>query len=336
MKSSHAGIGGPNIPPPDDGEVAECVANAPGGPIHVLLSDEIAEHIPGCNMAFWKSSLLAIGGFDPQYCVAGDDVDICWRLQQQGWTVGFSPGAVVWHHRRDSMSGYLKQQYEYGKAEALLERKWPERYNRAGHLAWAGRVYGAPPSKLLSGRWKIYYGTWGTGLFQSVYQAAPGILGSLPLMPEWYLVIAGLAGLSALGVLWSPFLFALAAPARRGLRARLQGGGGRHARERLRRPVATRPLPHARAHRAALPAPARRSPRRAIAITASRPGAGDRRRTWGCRCLAHTASGASSGARPTSVCGASRRRCAVSAAWSSPAATTSAGTSTCAAACSAR
>ena len=87
------------------------------------------------------------------------------------------------------MRGYLKQQYEYGKAEALLERKWPERYNRMGHLAWAGRVYGAPLAKVLGGRWKIYYGTWGTGLFQSVYQRAPGILGSLPLMPEWYLVI---------------------------------------------------------------------------------------------------------------------------------------------------
>ena len=88
------------------------------------------------------------------------------------------------------MRGYLKQQFEYGKAEALLERKWPERYNRVGHLAWAGRVYGAPLAKVLGGRWKIYYGTWGTGLFQSVYQRAPGILGSLPLMPEWYLVIA--------------------------------------------------------------------------------------------------------------------------------------------------
>jgi O-antigen biosynthesis protein len=209
LKSSHAGIGGPNIPPPGDGEIAECVANAPGGPIHVLLSDEIAEHIPGCNMAFWKSSLLAIGGFDSQFCIAGDDVDICWRLQQQGWTVGFSPGAVVWHNRRDKLRGYFKQQYQYGKAEALLERKWPERYNRAGHLAWAGRVYGAAPAKVLSGRWKIYYGTWGTGLFQSVYQRAPGILGSLPLMPEWYLVMGLLAGLSALGLLWAPLLLAL-------------------------------------------------------------------------------------------------------------------------------
>ena len=170
QKGSHVGIGGPNIPPPGCTEVADCVASAPGGPIHVLLSDDIAEHIPGCNMAFRKWSLEAIGGFDPQFRIAGDDVDICWRLQEQGWTVGFSPGAVVWHHRRDRVRGYFKQQYEYGKAEALLERKWPERYNRAGHLAWAGRVYGNGSSKARGlRRWKIYYGTWGQGLFQSVY-----------------------------------------------------------------------------------------------------------------------------------------------------------------------
>jgi len=24
---------------------------------------------------------------------------ICWRLQQEGWTIGFSPAAMVWHHR---------------------------------------------------------------------------------------------------------------------------------------------------------------------------------------------------------------------------------------------
>jgi GT2 family glycosyltransferase len=209
LKSSHVGIGGPNIPPLGDGETSECVANAPGGPIHVLLSDEIAEHIPGCNMAFWRTSLEAIGGFDSQFRIAGDDVDICWRLQDQGWTVGFSPGAVVWHHRRGCVKSYLKQQFEYGKAEALLERKWPERYNRMGHLAWAGRVYGAPLSKVLGGRWKIYYGTWGTGLFQSVYQRAPGILGSLPLMPEWYLALGLLAGLSLLGILWAPLLLAV-------------------------------------------------------------------------------------------------------------------------------
>ena len=51
-RSDHAGIGGPNIAPPGDGLIADSVAHAPGGPVHVLLSDEVAEHIPGCNMAY--------------------------------------------------------------------------------------------------------------------------------------------------------------------------------------------------------------------------------------------------------------------------------------------
>ncbi|MBA3600183.1 MAG: glycosyltransferase, partial [Acidobacteria bacterium] len=106
LKTEHAGIGGPNIAPLDDGEIAECVANAPGGPIHVLTSDTEAEHIPGCNMAFRREALLAIGGFDTQYCAAGDDVDLCWRIQEKGWTLGFSPAAMVWHHRRNSFRDY--------------------------------------------------------------------------------------------------------------------------------------------------------------------------------------------------------------------------------------
>ena len=100
--------------------------------------------MPGCNMAFRKAALEAIGGFDERFRVAGDDVDVCWRLQEAGWTLGFSAGAVVMHRRRDSVRRYLKQQYGYGKAEALLERKWPSRYNRAGSSRWSGRIYDSP------------------------------------------------------------------------------------------------------------------------------------------------------------------------------------------------
>jgi len=147
MSTAHAGVGGPNIAPAGDGLIADCVANTPGSPVHVLLSDREAEHIPGCNMAFRKACLEAIGGFDPQFRVAGDDVDVCWQLRQRGWTLGFSPAAMVWHHHRGSIHAYWKQQYGYGKAEALLERKWPEKYNAAGQITWAGRVYGKGSSK---------------------------------------------------------------------------------------------------------------------------------------------------------------------------------------------
>jgi glycosyltransferase involved in cell wall biosynthesis len=206
--TSHASIGGPNLSPFEDGPVARCVAHAPGGPMQVLLSDEIAEHIPGCNMSFRKKALKEIGGFDPVYRTAGDDVDVCWRLQAAGKTIGFHPSAVVWHHRRNSIKAYWKQQKGYGKAEALLENKWPQKYNGWGHLAWAGRIYGngcTVPIKLKRNR--IFHGTWGTALFQSVYQPADGLLNAIPLMPEWYLLCIALALIASLGFLWMPLHF---------------------------------------------------------------------------------------------------------------------------------
>lgn len=210
LRTSHVGVGGPNIPPPDDGPIAHCVANAPGGPIHVLLTDQEAEHIPGCNMAFRKDALEAVGGFDHTFRIAGDDVDLCWRLQQRGWTLGFSSAAMVWHRRRNSVKTYLKQQKNYGKAEAFLEKKWPEKYNAAGHIPWAGRLYFKGFEQLLGSlRGRVYQGTWGSALFQSIYQPAPNLLSSLPMMPEWYVVVAALTGVSLLGIEWRPLLLAV-------------------------------------------------------------------------------------------------------------------------------
>jgi GT2 family glycosyltransferase len=210
LATSHAGIGGPNLPPPEDGWIAECVANAPGGPVHVLLTDQIAEHIPGCNMAFRKACLESIGGFDPQFRTAGDDVDICWRLQEKGWTLGFHPSALVWHHRRNSIRTYWRQQRGYGRAEALLEKKWPQKYNAAGHPFWQGRLYGRGCTSLPS--WhssRIYQGVWGCAPFQLMYQANPSLVLSVLQMPESNLALGFLAVLSILGIFWMPLLWAL-------------------------------------------------------------------------------------------------------------------------------
>ena len=174
--------------------------------MHVLLTDEEAEHIPGCNMAFRKSSLQAIGGFDPAFRTAGDDVDVCWRIQQGGWSIGFSPGAMVWHHRRGSIGAYWRQQRGYGTAEALLERKWPEKYNTVGHLSWSGRVYNGGTAFR---RQRIYGGVWGTAPFQSVYGPESEPPFWILQTPEWSLIVLLLAGVASLGVLWRPLLWML-------------------------------------------------------------------------------------------------------------------------------
>lgn len=204
-----AGMGGPNLAWPSDGWLATCVDHSPGNPTHVLLTDQLAEHLPGCNMAFRRSWLEAVGGFDNQFRIAGDDVDLCWRLLERGGKLGFSPGAMVWHHRRGTLTGYWKQQVNYGKAEAMLERKWPEKYNAVGHATWNGRLYGKGPLSMLT--WstrRIYHGTWGSALFQSIYSTAPGTLASLLMLPEWYLVVALLALISACGLLYAPLRYA--------------------------------------------------------------------------------------------------------------------------------
>ncbi len=186
-------VGGPNYPVPNDGWIADCVANAPGSPMEVMLTDELAEHIPGCNMSFKRSALDDVGGFDTQFTSAGDDVDICWRVQQLG-DIGFQPAAFNWHHRRGTIKGYLKQQYGYGKAEAMLEKKWPEKYNHQGQAIWHGRLYGQGVTRqLLKTRSRIYQGVWGCSPFQRLYHShSPGFL-SMPLMPEWLIVITMLA-----------------------------------------------------------------------------------------------------------------------------------------------
>ncbi len=203
LSSDFGAVGGPNLPPPEDDWVPECVARAPGAPMHVLLSDSEAEHIPGCNMAFWRQPLIEIGLFDPLYRTAGDDVDVCWRLQDRGYRIGFSAAALVWHRRRDSVRAYLRQQRGYGRAEALLSFKHPQRFNLLGHSRWAGRIYDDPGFRALSRRPVIYSGPFGSALFQTLYQPPSRVVQHLPSTLEWNaialaLVLAGV-GSRALG-----------------------------------------------------------------------------------------------------------------------------------------
>jgi O-antigen biosynthesis protein len=162
------GVGGPNVPPVEDPRGAQVVGQSPGGPVHVLVADDRAEHVPGCNMAFWKSVLVEVGGFDPVYTTAGDDVDVCWKVLDKRWDLGFHPAALVWHHRRPGLRRYLRQQRGYGKAEALVEARHPDRFGSLGTARWQGRVYA--PVRSSRFRQRVYRGIYGTAPYQSVYE----------------------------------------------------------------------------------------------------------------------------------------------------------------------
>ena len=188
ISGDYAGVGGPNISPPAQDWIQACVAAAPGGPSHVLLTDVVAEHIPGCNMAFHRWAFDAVGGFDPDYRKAGDDVDFCWRLQQSGQVIAFSPAAIVWHYRRFTLGAFRKQQEGYGEAESMLRFKHLIFFGPTGTAKWKGQIYGAPRFTWLINRPLIYHGVFGEGLFQSIYPTPRSEVANYLASLEWVLL----------------------------------------------------------------------------------------------------------------------------------------------------
>ena len=198
-----AATGGPNLPFADAGLVERAVAAAPGGPVHVLLTDDWAEHVPGCNMAIRRTALEEIGGFHPPFLAAGDDVDVCWRLLDRGHQIAFAPAAQVRHHSRPTFRAYLRQQRTYGAAERMVCGRHTHRFNRLGQSRWAGFIYGFP--RLLPGllRPVVYHGTFGSAPYQGVLRrpaetVIPLSLALLPLLVP--MLVLGLA----LTPMWRP------------------------------------------------------------------------------------------------------------------------------------
>ncbi|HEX4696679.1 MAG TPA: glycosyltransferase [Candidatus Udaeobacter sp.] len=195
VSGDYAGVGGPNITPPAQNWIQACVAAAPGGPSHVLLTDTIAEHIPGCNMAFYRWAFDGVGGFDPEYRKAGDDVDFCWRIQQAGWVIGFSPTAIVWHYRRFTLRAFSKQQDGYGEAESLLRFKHLIFFGPTGTAKWRGQIYGPQRFTWFIGRPVIYHGIFGEGFFQSIYPTPQSDVAAYLSSIEWFALTIFLFGL---------------------------------------------------------------------------------------------------------------------------------------------
>lgn len=188
LSGPYAGVGGPNISPPALNWVQACVSAAPGGPSHVLLTDVIAEHIPGCNMAFHRWAFDLVGGFDPEYRKAGDDVDFCWRLQTAGQVIAFSASAIVWHYRRFTLQAFKRQQEGYGEAESMLRFNHLIFFGPTGTAQWKGNIYGSPRFTWLINEPVVYHGVFGHGLFQSIYPTPRSVIADYVSSVEWFVL----------------------------------------------------------------------------------------------------------------------------------------------------
>jgi glycosyltransferase involved in cell wall biosynthesis len=80
----------------------------------------ISRYGAGCNMAFRRSALEALGGFDPALDVGtatcgGGDLDAIQRVLESGATLVYCPDAIVRHLHRRGMSQLRRQLLDNGR-----------------------------------------------------------------------------------------------------------------------------------------------------------------------------------------------------------------------------
>jgi GT2 family glycosyltransferase len=76
------------------------------------------------NCAVRRSAFEAVGGFR-EHVRSGGDADLCWRLNEAGWSLEGRDQARVVHRSRRSLRKLLRQRARHGSGAAWLDREYP-------------------------------------------------------------------------------------------------------------------------------------------------------------------------------------------------------------------
>jgi GT2 family glycosyltransferase len=91
------------------------------------------------NLLVRRSAFEAVGGFH-EGIRSGGDADLCWRLQEAGWTLEHRPGAVVGHEHRATVRALLRQAARTAAGTRWLEARHPGFHATAGSGRRAARA----------------------------------------------------------------------------------------------------------------------------------------------------------------------------------------------------
>ncbi|HEX9023587.1 MAG TPA: mycofactocin biosynthesis glycosyltransferase MftF [Geobacteraceae bacterium] len=86
-------------------------------------------YLPSCNLLVRRSAFLKAGGFKDAMHV-GEDVDLTWRLRDQGWTITYQPKGRVFHEHRSTINSFMARRFDYGTSEGVLQCLHPQRRKR--------------------------------------------------------------------------------------------------------------------------------------------------------------------------------------------------------------
>jgi len=83
-------------------------------------------YLPSCNLLVRRSAFRSAGGFKDGMHV-GEDVDLTWRLRDNGWTICYLPAGNVLHEHRSTIHSFMSRRFDYGTSEGMLQLLHPAR-----------------------------------------------------------------------------------------------------------------------------------------------------------------------------------------------------------------
>jgi mycofactocin system glycosyltransferase len=113
-------------------------------------------YLPTCNFLVRREIYLAAGGLRESLYV-GEDVDLCWRLQDAGHLLEYLPMGRVAHKHRNRLMAFCARRFDYGTSEPVLQGLHPDRV-------------------------KTFFMPWRAALFWLCVAAAVGLKTALPLI----------------------------------------------------------------------------------------------------------------------------------------------------------
>jgi GT2 family glycosyltransferase len=70
-----------------------------------------------------REVLEGVGGFE-ENARSEADIDLCWRIQDAGWTLEYRPGATVAHRDPTRLGDVWRQAWMYGAGKVWLRARW--------------------------------------------------------------------------------------------------------------------------------------------------------------------------------------------------------------------
>jgi mycofactocin system glycosyltransferase len=97
-------------------------------------------YVPSAAWVGRRDVVLGAGGFAEEMRV-GEDVDLVWRLDEEGWRIRYEPLAVVHHAPRPTLRRWLRQRVAYGRSAAPLSARHAGATTPVAVSAWSGAVW---------------------------------------------------------------------------------------------------------------------------------------------------------------------------------------------------